>query len=454
LLLLIGLVATAALTAPLSALAGEPDRPIRIGLGWGLSSARVSADSGLLVEVDGAVVLELAPGEAAELALAGGGIRVSGLAEPVPGPVRLIPAGEGFVSYKGRIYRGEIEVLRAGSGLSVVNVVDLEDYLLGVVPAEMQHSWPLEALKAQAVAARSFAVANLGRRQADGFDLRDNSDDQAYGGVLAEREATSEAVRLTAGEVVTYGGRVIATFYHASSGGHTENNEHIWTGGVPVPYLRGVPDYDDLPNNKWYRWSYRFSAAEFAEKLARAGYPVGELREVIAGPPSASGRPSSWTVVGSAGEARLTMQQMRSALGLPAPPSAIAADGAGAAPPDPPEPEPDPVQVVGAGGRAVSRQVAGSAVASAGGRVSTLPSGPVTLLGARGMALAGEAPRVPPPAASPAPDRQAAEVVVDGGGYGHGVGLSQYGAYGMALQGKTYKEILTHYFTGTQVEAR
>ena len=137
----------------------------------------------------------------------------------------------------------------------MVNVVNLEDYLLSVVPTEMDHRWPMEALKAQAVAARSYTVANLGRWEAFGFDLSNTTSDQVYNGIAQERPSTTAASWRRPAKVITYGGRVVPGYYHSSSGGHTENNEDIWTGGSPQGYLRGVPDYDSLPENKYTAWT-------------------------------------------------------------------------------------------------------------------------------------------------------------------------------------------------------
>lgn len=481
---LTGLLFTAALTAPLSALAttsapaAPAQQPIRIGLATGLTAAEVTGSSGLLVVAGGQVLLELPADQPLRVKLVGSQLVIDGLDAPQAAPVRLLPRAPGFVLYKSKPYRGEFQLVMGSLGrISLVNVLNLEDYLLGVVPKEMPPSWPAEALKAQAVSARNYTLTNLGKRQAEGFDLRDTNDDQVYGGVEAEHAATTEAVRATKGKVLTYQGKLISTYYFSSSGGHTENNEHIWTGGSPVPYLRGVPDFDNVPNsantkgNQYFAWSYDFTPVELAQKLKVAGHDVGEVKAVTPGAPGASGRPTSWTVQGSKRQVNLTMQQMRSALGLPAPPRTIAMAGQEVvtvtAPPPPPTVtippvQPNPVYALGADGSMWQRQVSGSFVVSAAG-VSQRADGPAVALGGGNVTIVGLKPvakapppvETPPPTPTPAPAPPTATgFTVVGGGNGHGVGLSQWGAHGLALQGKSYSEILTHFYTGTKVETR
>lgn len=455
------------------------ESPVRVGLAWGQSAAEVGSTAGLRIVADGAVQGAVPAGAAVRAVLAQGGVYVEPLQAWFAGPVRLVPDPGGYITFQGRAYRGEIQLVPTAKGqLSVVNVVNLEDYLLSVVPAEMDYRWPEEALKAQAVASRSYAVAHLGRWAEDGFDLRATVDDQVYLGVGQEKPSTTAAVRATEGQVITYQGNVVAAYYHSSSGGHTENNEDIWTGGAPRGYLRGVPDYDALPENPYTAWRSAFTVEEFSQRLEAAGFGVGRVTAVIPGRPSASGRPATWEVVGTLGSRTLSMQQMRIALGLPAPPREIALIGAEAPAPAPkpepapaPEPEPEPeeqapvVAVLGAGGEVVFRPVAGTYVLGAGGAVRSLESlaavasadayavvGVVTRPSTTPPSRGESRPPVPEPA--PGPVSEPREIVVSGSGQGHGVGMSQWGAYGMALQGKSYVEILTHYFTATKVETR
>lgn len=157
------------------------------------------------------------------------------------GSVVLRPDKDGYVSTKGKWYRGKLMIKNMGGKLTVINDIDLEDYIKGVVPCEMSPSWEFEALKAQAIAARSYALANLGKQAKYGYDLKDNTEDQAYGGASSETKITNKAVDETHGLVLTYDMKVISAYYSASAGGMTSKN--AWGGYAP--YLRSVPSFDD-----------------------------------------------------------------------------------------------------------------------------------------------------------------------------------------------------------------
>ncbi len=148
-----------------------------------------------------------------------------------------------FLATKKRWYRGELIVYNIDKKLVVINDVPIEEYLLGVVPSEMPSKWNFEAHKAQAIAARSYAIANLGKRKHSGYDLKDTPLDQAYGGASAETPQTTKAVMATKGIVLTYGGKVIPAYYHAASGGKTVSSGAVWARDLP--YIKSVKAYDD-----------------------------------------------------------------------------------------------------------------------------------------------------------------------------------------------------------------
>ena len=151
------------------------------------------------------------------------------------------PDGEGYVSTKGKWYRGKLMLKVSEGKLTVINDVNLEDYMRGVLPSEMPASWEYEALKAQAIAARSYALANLGKQAKYGYDLKDNTEDQAYGGASAETNRTNRVIDETEGLVLTYDMKIISAYYSASAGGMTNTNS--W--GNSLPYLRSVPSFDE-----------------------------------------------------------------------------------------------------------------------------------------------------------------------------------------------------------------
>lgn len=177
---------------------------------------------------------------------------------------------DGYVSTKGKWYHGKLMVKNIGGKLTVINDIDLENYIKGVVPSEMPAAWEYEALKAQAIAARSFALANLGKQAKWGYDLKDNTEDQAYGGASAETDITNKAVEETHGLVLTYDMKIISAYYSASAGGMTSNS--IWGGYVP--YLHSVPSFDDNVAKKGHGVGM---SQHGANNLAKQGYNAYQI---------------------------------------------------------------------------------------------------------------------------------------------------------------------------------
>ncbi len=178
----------------------------------------------------------------------------------------------GYVSAKGKWYRGYIIIQNKNKKLTVINNVELEDYLKGVVPAEMPPSWETEALKAQAIAARSYALANLGKRASLGYDLKDTPEDQAYGGASAETATTNNAVESTDGLVLTYNMKVVPAYYTASAGGQTLNAARAW--GNDLPFIRSVPSYDENVKKKGHGVGM---SQHGANNLAKKGYNAYQI---------------------------------------------------------------------------------------------------------------------------------------------------------------------------------
>ncbi len=179
---------------------------------------------------------------------------------------------KGFVLSKNRWYRQNLLVFKGSGGLTVVNDINLELYLLGVVPSEMPSSWNIEAHKAQAIAARSYALANLGKRASHGYDLKDTPEDQAYGGASSETQKTNKAVIDTQGQVLVNNRKIISAYYHASAGGQTTNSGNIWCKNLP--YLHSVPSFDDnIP-----RKGHGVGMSQYgANNLAQHGYNAYQI---------------------------------------------------------------------------------------------------------------------------------------------------------------------------------
>ena len=180
------------------------------------------------------------------------------------------PVDAGFVSAKLKWYRGIIRIQNKGGKLTVINDIPLEDYIKGVVPAEMPSNWAHEAHKAQAIAARSYALANLGKRAQFGYDLKDTPEDQAYNGASAETAGTNAAVDDTRGIVLIYGSQVISAYYSASAGGQTNTNS--W--GTSLPYLRSVPSFDDNVKKNGHGVGM---SQHGANNLAKQGYNAYQI---------------------------------------------------------------------------------------------------------------------------------------------------------------------------------
>ncbi len=222
-----------------------------------------------------------------------------------PGPLALAGVGG---------YRGSLVFSPNGSGgVQTVNAVDLEDYVRGVISWEMPSGWAPEALKVQAVAARTYAITtSVGGA---GFDLYADTRSQMYGGVAAETASTDAAVAATRGQVVTYLGAPVITYFSASSGGHTEDVQNVWPGATPEPWLRGVPDrYDGAGGNPYHRWTRSLSLTTAAARLGR--FLKGRLIGIRIVKHGVSPRILLADVVGTRGRTRVTASELQSALGL------------------------------------------------------------------------------------------------------------------------------------------
>lgn len=182
------------------------------------------------------------------------------------------PDSNGFISVKQKWYRGCFIIYNRGGALTVINKVDIEDYIKGVVPSEMPSSWNYEAHKAQAIAARSYALANLGKRASHGYDLKDTPEDQAYGGATAERSRTNQAVAETSGVVLIYNLKIIPAYYSASAGGQTSSSSDVWTKNLP--YLQSVPSFDEKVKKNGHGVGM---SQHGANNLAKQGYNAYQI---------------------------------------------------------------------------------------------------------------------------------------------------------------------------------
>ena len=225
----------------------------------------------------------------------------------LPGPLTFRATPGSFLTVGDKGYRGDLRVAKAGAKLQLVNVVGLEAYLLGVVPGEMPKDWPLEALKAQAVAARTYAVAHLVK--AKGFDLYSDWRSQVYYGVASEGSGPTRAVTETKGEIVTYEGAPAQTFYFSSSGGRTISSLDVF--GTDIPYLQAVDDrWDSVSPN--FRWPSQLLTGPQLAKRFGIGGAVTDVSYL----PGAPGRPAAIRLATAAGSTDVRLSDVRARLGL------------------------------------------------------------------------------------------------------------------------------------------
>jgi len=335
-------------------------------------------------------------------------------------------SGAAAIQYKGIKYRGSMILQSlAESDITLINELPLDEYLYGVVASEMSPSWPSEALKAQAVAARNYALATMGKHSGYGFDLCSSEHCQVYKGMEKENSNIIAAVDSTRGRILTYEGEVITAFFHSTSGGHTEDSENIW--GTRTEYIRGVEDTYSL-GSPYDNWTLELDKSEIREKLAKANADLGEIVDIRILEVSQFGRVLCLEVKGTKDTRVFEKEKIRNILGTTALKSIwyklktdadIFVSGSMLEPPGQ--------------GRASSMYV----VSAAG---NTKIGSSARKISVKGMSSTKDYNSVP------------GIYTFEGKGYGHGLGMSQYGAKGMAEAGNNYVEILEHYYKGAKVQ--
>ena len=277
-------------------------RPVRVLLANGVTGVRVGSPMPFRVRDARGRAFRLAPhGYVLDVRLR---LRAGGKLRALRPPLRFEP-GVAPVTLGGKGYRGAIVLIRRGGRLTAVNRLPLDRYLRAVVPREMPRHWHIQAYEAQAVVARSYALATI--RPGRDFDLFSDTRSQVYGGIAAETRETNLAIGATAGHVLTYRGHVIAAYYHSTSGGRTSSSLDAWH--TAKPYLVSVRDPFDAISPH-HHWVEAVTAAELAAKLHVPG-----LRDVRA-QTNASGRVVSLRAFGSGGSRPVTTDEFRSAFGL------------------------------------------------------------------------------------------------------------------------------------------
>ncbi len=284
--------------------------------------------------------------------------------------VEIDPSG--FFQYENKTYRGQCKIIQVNNQLRLINLIELEPYLYSVVPSEMPNNWEIEALKAQAIVARTYALYEMvsARKKNQDFDLYPDTRSQVYKGVDSEDKYTTAAVDQTMGQVIKYQDRIIQSFFHSCSGGMTESSQYVW-GGSEIPYLVSVPSpYGKIQNQ--YKW-----------------------------------------------EISVPLNTIQNKLGLVQPISSI--------------------NVIS---RSESQRILEVAV-------TDLSSNKTIVLGKDLRSLIGST-LMKSTRANLSVSNQT--LFVQGVGYGHGVGLGQWDAQGMALEGFHYDKIILYFYRGTRIE--
>ncbi|MBF8982137.1 SpoIID/LytB domain-containing protein [Lutibacter sp. B2] len=336
---------------------------------------------------------------------------------------------DGIISVDGKKYRGKIIAKRfTDSDLTIINKLKLQEYLYGVLPREISGNWPIEAQKAQAVAARNYAMVSIGNHDEHGFDLCGTTHCQVYGGYDSENPRSIQAVDETNGKVLTCNGKIVTTFYHSNSGGYTENAENVWSS--PLDYIKGVEDPYSIgaPND---RWEKVYSRQEIEGILASKELYVGSLENLIIKERSQSGRVLKMEIVGTSGSEILEKNKIRSIFGYNNIKSTLFDINGGN----------DTMQnILGdidqpytknniANGYVINDEEVKKINNTEKQYIYDGTNYTNTNVG-----------------------NSSSNYTFVGKGWGHGLGMSQWGAKKMAEEGFTYEEILKHYYTDTIIE--
>ena len=420
--LIIGILGAAACASALPRGGTEPviddnDQPVRIALSTSDESAKVGAtgtwriynrnSADLVTSGSSDGVMRVEPRGGQMVVVKSDGSTTSSQSGPLL--VRAVTPGA-FVTYEGKRYRGELVITANQGVLVVVNRLGVESYLRGVVPLEIgdRKAGEEAAVEAQAVAARSYTYIHMSEAGDRSFDMYGSIQDQAYGGVDAEKPMSDAAVASTRDMVIKFAGRIISTPYHSTCGGRTASTSEVWWRQTDQPYLRPVSD--QIPGTSSYycdpsprfKWTATFNQAQLRESLEKYLGTVTAASEPPVNPPASTPRTPLGRITGLRVEGRTASDRV----------SAVSI-----------QTERGNYVIRGNDIRFVLRPPSGGLLGSTYFTAETTSDG----AGAIGS------------------------LVIRGGGYGHGIGMCQWGAIGRARAGQDYRTILTTYYPGTIV---
>ena len=312
-------------------------------------------------------------------------------------------------------YRGFISFIAKEKQIALINHVEIEDYLYGVVPKEMGSSFHMESLKAQAVAARTFAMSSKNKHKNEGFNLCDTTHCQVYGGMIAEHPNTNRAVDETKGLSVYYNGTLAQTLYSSNNGGYIESSKDTWGGHFDYLVAKEDPF---SKNTNASTWEMKLTSQEIDQKILASGINIGNILDIeILGTTSAN-RVVNVKLIGTLGEETITGARLRTVLGMRSTWFDIEKKG-----------------------EDISR--IGYVFDPETSKVVEINLNNATIIDGNNIKFKTES--------NGSQGTKIEEFLFNGRGYGHGVGMSQYGALEMAKQGYTYEEIIKHYYTGVDI---
>ena len=402
-------------------------------------------------------------GDSAQISVSNGYVNIMGFSFLMP--VRI--TGTGLLQFKDRTYRGAFLITqRAG----LLNVLDVEQYLCGVLPAEVGANWHEQALRTQAICARTYVLKQSMNRADKGYDVVDTDADQVYKGAGIETAKTNQAVSSTAGEVLTYGRELAFTYFHSDSGGHTANIADVW--GQEIPYLTGVPEVVNYKSPVSV-WNAKVSAQKIQNAVKKvSGSDIGTVNEVQVSDVDEGGRAVRMTFIGTKGTQTIKASQFRLAVDPRTIKSTMFTPSGGAfkvnntATPSGlvtrKETQRSPLDLTMEEEQGIAKMTADGVFTTTelidmltnpdkrkdyyqtGIKRAGKPSGTQTQ-------KTPEKPKMNMDKYGYSIEKAGSDFIFYGRGWGHGVGMCQWGAMAMAEQGYTAEKILAHYYPGTSV---
>jgi stage II sporulation protein D len=285
---------------------GTGEISLKVLLGKSSEGFYVTSDSA--ASISG---INFEPSRGITIKLSAGGTIIANGRDTLLNRVEII-SPSGSLKFNRKSYRGSFLIFSNVSNMMLVNKVELENYLYGVLPFEVSTKWPAEVLKAQAVAARTFAIYNKLNNKMPEYDLDSNVNSQVYGGMDKESPTTNAAIDGTKGEVLAFNGAVIQAFFHANSGGKTASSREVWGGNLN--YLSSVDDPYSA-KGRGYKWNAVISRDKISSILTRAGYKAGTVYELLVQDKTESGRVKTLKIKGSENEYIIKAKDLRTLAG-------------------------------------------------------------------------------------------------------------------------------------------